>query len=243
MAKIKSLCDLPQPLSLEGQPRVLVFVPHPDDESLGCGGTLALLAEQSAVKVILVTDGSGAGGLPAGAVEVRRREFLAALATLGVTDSEQWNYPDGAFFDSSGFQTKVQGLLKSYQPDWVMLPSPLDYHRDHLTVSVAVQSACATSRKRLTRIYYEVWSPLPATHYLDITSVVDRKFQAVDCHQTALACGPYRSALMGLNAYRGLYRMDRETPRFAEAFCVDPDGSFGEALTAFALHMRGVSVI
>jgi LmbE family N-acetylglucosaminyl deacetylase len=90
----------------------------------------------------------------------------------------------------------------------------------------------------LWQIHYEVWSPLPATHYVDISAVMERKLRALDCHRTALQSGPYRHAIAGLNAYRGLYQMDRATPRHAEAFCVDPDGRLGAALAGLALRLR-----
>ena len=87
-------CPLPQALDLTQARKVLVFAPHPDDETLGCGGTLARLALHCPVKVVLVTDGSGAGGLPPGADTIRQAEFVRALAVLGVTDSAQLNQPD-----------------------------------------------------------------------------------------------------------------------------------------------------
>ena len=76
-------CPLPQALDLTQARKVLVFAPHPDDETLGCGGTLARLALHCPVKVVLVTDGSGAGGLPPGADTIRQAEFVRALAVLG----------------------------------------------------------------------------------------------------------------------------------------------------------------
>src|SRR6185369_17120293 len=91
------LCALPRPLALEDAKRVLVFAPHPDDESLGCGGTLARLAGHCAIKVVLVTDGSGAGGLPEGSDKLRQAEFGAALDILGVDDFVCLEQPDGAF--------------------------------------------------------------------------------------------------------------------------------------------------
>ena len=236
LTAISSLCDLPQPLLLAECHRALLFAPHPDDESLGCGGTLCMLAERCAVKVILVTDGGGAGGLPPGAAEIRRQEFIKALGVLGVTNYELWDYTDGLFFDSPRFQAQASLILDHFKPDWVFFPSPLDYHRDHLALSVALQRAC--SKRRVKQIHYEVWGPLLATHYVDITKVFQHKMMALDCHYTAMQSGPYRTTITGLNAYRGLYMMDREVPRFAEAFCVDEDGSIGYALAHLALRMR-----
>jgi LmbE family N-acetylglucosaminyl deacetylase len=229
------LCPLPKPLALDGCRRALAFAPHPDDESLGCGGTLALLARRCPVKVVLVTDGDG---LPPGAAKARRQEFADALAVLGVADYECWDYPDGDFHDGPSFQARAAALLDAFAPDWVLFPSPLDYHRDHLELSLAVRRACAG--RPLWQIHYEVWSPLPATHYVDISAVMEQKLGALDCHRTAMQAGPYRAAVAGLNAYRGLYAMDRrETPRQAEAFCVDADGTLGAALAGLARRLRG----
>lgn len=227
---------LPQALPLEGKPRVLAFAPHPDDETLGCGGTLALLAQRTAVKVILVTDGAGAGGLPEGAAQTRQAEFIAALAVLGVADYELWDYPDGSFHDSPGFQARLADLFDTFKPDWLLFPSPLDYHPDHLRLSLALQRACAG--RAVTQIHYEVWSPVPATHYVDIGAVQELKLRAFDCHRTAAACGPYRAAIAALNGYRGLYRMDRENLPPTEAFCVDEDGSLGRAMNKLALRLH-----
>lgn len=225
------LCPLPRPLDLGQARKVLVFAPHPDDETLGCGGTLAQLANWCPVKVILVTDGSGAGGLPPGAGAIRQQEFLRALAILGVRDSQMLNYPDGAFDADSAFESTVRDVLNTYQPDWVILPSPLDYHRDHVRLSASLEPLCraCASVKRL--LFYEIWAPVPATHIVDITPTHELKRQALACHVTALACGDYARAVEGLNRYRGLL-LGRD--RFAEAFWVesaeDKRGLFGEIL-------------
>jgi LmbE family N-acetylglucosaminyl deacetylase len=198
--------------------KVLVFVPHPDDESLGCGGTLARLAPLCPVKVVLVTDGSGAGGLPDGAGAVRQAEFVRALACLGVTDSLQLNQPDGAFESTPALMHQVQQLLNDYQPDWVFLPSPLDYHRDHVRIAAFLEPLCRRTASVEQLLFYEVWAPVPATHVVDITDQYDRKCAAVAEHVTAMACGDYQRAVEGLNRYRGLY-LGRD--RLAEAFWVE----------------------
>jgi LmbE family N-acetylglucosaminyl deacetylase len=212
-------CPLPQSLDLTLARKVLVFAPHPDDETLGCGGTLARLAPLCPVKVVLVTDGSGAGGLPEGAGVVRQGEFVRALARLGVADSLQLNQPDGAFEGSPDLKRQIQRLLDDYQPDWVILPSPLDYHRDHVRIAAFLEPLCrrATSVEQL--LFYEVWAPVPATHVVDITDQVQVKKDALMEHATALACGDYERAVDGLNNYRGLYL---GKGRVAEAFWVEP---------------------
>lgn len=212
-------CPLPQALDLTQARKVLVFAPHPDDETLGCGGTLARLALHCPVKVILVTDGSGAGGLPAGADTIRQAEFVRALAVLGVTDSAQLNQPDGSFQGSAELALQVQVLIKDYQPDWVFLPSPLDYHCDHVRIAAFLKPLCCQAASVKQLLFYEIWAPVPATHVVDITEQAPRKQAALAEHATAMSCGDYQRAVSGLNSYRGLYL---GKGRLAEAFWVEP---------------------
>ena len=214
-------CPLPQPLDLTLARKVLVFSPHPDDETLGCGGTLARLAQTCPVKVVLVTDGSGAGGLPEGAGAVRQTECVKALAVLGVTDSMQLSQPDGFFEESPELSARVTKLLADYQPDWVFLPSPLDYHRDHVRIAAFLEPLCRSAASVQQLLFYEIWAPVPATHVVDITDQANLKRAALAEHATAMAGGDYQRAVDGLNLYRGLYLGQS---RQAEAFWVEPVG-------------------
>lgn len=215
-----ALCPLPRLLDLSAARRVMVFAPHPDDETIGCGGTLAQLAETAEVHAVLVTDGGGAGGLPAGSDIVRQREFVAALAELGVRSHTLLGELDGAFADSTDFRVRVGKLLADFQPDWVFLPSPLDYHRDHQRISVALESLCRAAPSVRTMLFYEIWSPLPATHVVDVSASFARKRAALLCHATPLAGRDYLAAVTGLNAYRALYLPVTDSAGLAEAFFV-----------------------
>lgn len=226
------LCPLPAPLTPIEHGAVLVFAPHPDDETLGCGGTLALLRQkQCTIKVVFVTDGAGAGSLDADAPVIRRKEAIAALSVLGIDDIEFLDEPDGSFRNSSGFEKKVGQLLQQFQPDWLFVPSVLDYHRDHVAIGQAVLS-CWQNRKMPGRAFiYEIWCPLPATHVIDIGSVIDIKKQAISCYALPLAHCDYLSASLGLASYRGLYLPGKRDGNYAEAFTeVEKHAAFGGLL-------------
>lgn len=213
------LCALPRPLDLERIKRALVFAPHPDDESLGCGGTIARLAERCAVRVVLVTDGSGAGGLPPGTSQIRLAEFVAALERLGVRDYISLDQPDGEFVANTSLEKQVKQILADFHPDHVFLPAPIDYHRDHLRIAEFLTPLCREKASIEALVHYEVWAPVPATHVVDITDQWACKIAALNEHRTAMACGDYLEAIRGLNRYRGLYLGKN---RLAEAFLVEP---------------------
>ncbi|RYG65540.1 PIG-L family deacetylase, partial [bacterium] len=149
--------------------RTLCVAPHPDDESLGCGGTLALLNEASnEVGVAWVSD----GGLShpnsvkyprPQLVQLREREALQALAQLGIgADSAYFQrLPDGAlpFPGDSGFQdaaASAQAVIEEFRPQTLLLPWRRDPHRDH-RASWAIWTY-ASLGLNLNRYEYLVWA-------------------------------------------------------------------------------------
>lgn len=223
------LCPLPTPLIPIQNGKVLVFAPHPDDEVLGCGGTLALLRQKEcAVKVVFVTDGAGAGSLDADAPIIRRKEAAESLAVLGINDMEFLDEPDGGFRNSSRFESKIDSLLNQFNPDWLFLPSVLDYHRDHVAIGHAVLTCWQRWKAPSRAFIYEIWSPLPATRVVDITRVINLKKQAISCYALPLLHCDYLSAIIGLASYRGLFLPKGVGENYAEAFVeAEKNGSFG----------------
>ncbi len=214
--------NAPALLDLREPRRVLVFAPHPDDDILGCGGTLQLLSKTASVCVVLVTDGSGAGELPSGTDKIRQLEFESALNLLGISQFKYLNQPDGFFNPTASLRKSLIDILQSVDPDWVFLPAGFDYHRDHILISRFVTETVMALSPRTSLIEYETSAPLQATHLVDITGVFDLKIAALKRHETALRYGDYLRAITGLNSYRGLYL---GFDQFAEAFKVNTNFS------------------
>ena len=146
--------DVPRP------PRVLAIFAHPDDETLCAGGTLAKYASAGAdVRVVSLTKG-GAGQIrDAGAATratltaAREREFHAAGAELGLTETRCLDYPDGELpgIDHEVLVDLASGLLDELEPEVVITfgPDGFSGHPDHVVVGAAVTAACfdrATTR-------------------------------------------------------------------------------------------------
>jgi LmbE family N-acetylglucosaminyl deacetylase len=122
----------------KGGERVLVVAPHPDDEVLGCGGTLFRhIASGDAVVVLIVTDGrlSRAQNLqPEAMARARHQEALAAAELLGVEQMIWLGMPEGAWFDEQ-LQNALATQLREYTPDIIYAPCWLDYHPEHRRVA------------------------------------------------------------------------------------------------------------
>lgn len=128
--------------------RVLVAAAHPDDETLGCGGTLAQhAAAGDAVAVVTFTDGVGARDefMPSARAD-RRAAFLDAMAELGLTDASRLttlSYPDNRMDAEPvlGVARQVERVLAAVRPDVVYTHHAGDLNVDHRCVCEAVLAA------------------------------------------------------------------------------------------------------
>ena len=201
--------------------RVLVVAPHPDDESLGCGGTMALLADQGAsVTVITATDGEATRGSrvsPQETARLRRAEAERAAEVTGVTP-RFLGLADGRLSEQMGELTAaLSGALAELEPEAVFAPWLLDGTSDHRAVADALGDALANGgADRRPQVWgYEVWTALIPNRIVDITSVIERKRAALAAHETA-ALALDLSAGEGLGRWRTMHSLGGRG--WAEAF-------------------------
>jgi len=201
--------------------KILVIAPHPDDEAIGCGGTLALhLGRGDSVSVIFLTSGElGLKELPREeAWRIREEEACRSAATLGLNGCEFLRLPDWYVGDDvDRAANAIAPLLFRYRPDVIYLPHPLEWHPDHAASLPATRAAIAiagiTSPALLA---YEIWTPLGSfDHVEDISSVMELKLAAIECYRSQLAGFAYDRAVIGLNQYRGALAAKCD---FAEVF-------------------------
>ena len=180
--------------------RTLVLAPHPDDETIGCGGLLALLAQAGQpVRVVLVTDGTGSHrrslAYPAPRLRaLRRSEMVAALAALGysATTLSSLGLRDGhvPLGGEAGFASAVSLLSRITQrfaPDTVVMPAQDDHHADHRATQALGVAACAAAAPGARRLEYAVWGGRaagPAAWQIDIQAVLHTKWCALALHRS-----------------------------------------------------------
>ena len=189
--------------------RVLVLAPHPDDEIIGCGGSLALHTKAGdPVKVVFLTN--GAKGDASGTVdreeyvELRQNEAVNACARVGVTDLEFWSYEDRSLAGSPGALLQMIDLLEGFRPELVYAPSPLEFHPDHRATSILFCDAVRSCEFDFDFdvAFYEVGQPLRVNLLVDITEVLTLKMEAMDAYRSQLKERPYRDICQAMHRYR-----------------------------------------
>jgi LmbE family N-acetylglucosaminyl deacetylase len=204
--------------------KVTVVAPHPDDESIGCGGAIAAhRAAGDHVAVVWLT--SGEGGLRPLPVDearaIREAEAHAAADVLGVTDRAFLRFPDGGLdHHVVAVAEELAGRLGHEEGELVYAPHAADGHADHMAAHAAVVQALATAPGEVPVCGYEVWTPLGHADFVwPIDEYIDRKLDAVRCHRSQLEHFRMDAAAKGLAAYRGALLGGC---RFAEAFSCAP---------------------
>ena len=199
---------------------ILVFAPHPDDDVLGCGGTLIKWARQGkSITVVYLTSGE-AGSIHFSKEELlekREEEAHRAIRIMGINDCIFLHQPDGGIEVCTEVLDAVVELLRQKRPEVVFLPHREDVHRDHLKTHELVVEACrraagpwhqqcASSSWEVNWILaYEVWAPLREIHLVeDISEFMKIKINALREHQSQLSDIAYDEAISGLNRYRGI---------------------------------------
>lgn len=188
----------------------LVVAPHPDDETLGCGGAIALLRSLGCrVNIIVISDGimshPRSRKYPAPKLRsLREVETLAATATLGIEKSavDFLRLPDGAVptSESPDFSAAVKmcrDRITALTPDTVFLPWRFDPHPDHRATWQIVHRALLEMQSSTPRlIEYPIWDwdatqrgDLPTSDRitawrLDISNVVEVKQQAIAAYRS-----------------------------------------------------------
>jgi len=148
--------------------RAIVFAPHPDDDALGCGGTIAQRVRVgSSLRIVYVTDGSRSHvgsrtHSPDRLRDVREREATAGAAALGVPASELrfLREPDARLpHDAVGLArlaTRFAAELDAFAATVAYGPSPRDVHGDHVATARALRAALRTCPD-VELVEYAVW--------------------------------------------------------------------------------------
>lgn len=189
----------------------MVFSPHPDDESLGCGGLIATLTDSGQdVFVIFVSDGamSHANSLAfdrESRIALRREEAVIACELLGVPGDRLlfMDQPDGAVVRQwephfAEVVTQVVDQLTEWQADTLVVPWRRDPHADHRATWEICREAARVYDPEIRFVEYPIWM-WEATHtvdlpraeemivwQLDISTRIERKEAAIQTHASQL---------------------------------------------------------
>ncbi len=199
--------------------KVLVVAAHPDDEVLGCGGTISRFVRAgSQVTIVLMGEGPQSrhddketGKQSEDVKEVRNFSEKAA-EVMGVKDVRSHSFPDNAF-DSVpllGLVKAIETVKNEIKPSVVFTHSSADLNIDHVLTNRAVLTACRSMEgESVKEIYaFEIASStewnvpysFSPTMYVNVHETIDQKIDALQCYETEIRQFPHPRSEKNLRA-------------------------------------------
>ncbi|MBA2682219.1 MAG: PIG-L family deacetylase [Ktedonobacteraceae bacterium] len=191
-----------------GVQRILFVLAHPDDADFLSGGTVALLAQEGhELHYLLVTRGDKGSDDPTMTAtrlaSIREREQEHAAKVLGVqTLTFLDGYSDSEVEPTLALRAEIALVIRQWQPSVVFTFDPWrrnEVHPDHRAVGICTLDAVACARGRMNfpeqlidglsphsvrDMYY--FSTNEPNHWVDTTTTIDRKIEAMLCHESQL---------------------------------------------------------
>jgi LmbE family N-acetylglucosaminyl deacetylase len=215
--------------------KILVVAPHPDDETLGCGGTiLRHLAQGDEVHWLIVTSIDGVAGFSSERVAKRASEIETVAARYGFTSVQSLGLPTTRLdtLPKGDIVQHVGKAIGQVQPDTVYMPYRNDVHSDHAAVFDAVISATKTFRTPFVRRLY-VYETLSETEFglrpddpgfkpnlfVDIATWLPAKLDIMACFEGEMGVFPFPRSKETIEALARL-RGSQAGCHAAEAFMI-----------------------
>lgn len=142
----------------------IVFSPHPDDETLACGGTIIKKKRAGApLRIVFMTDGRRSHRrfiAEDRLKDIRAQEARAAGRVLGVPEQDLvfLEFRDGELNQNENCAVeRAIGLLRDFEPEEVFMPCSRDRLPDHLSTHRIVSSALRQHDRPVVAYEYPVW--------------------------------------------------------------------------------------
>lgn len=211
--------------------KIIVIVPHPDDETLGCGGTLLRhKAEGYAVACVFVTSIQEKYGFASSVVEKRKKEIEKVCSMYSFDAVYHLNYPTTLLTpsDCNGLIGKFSQIFFEFKPNTVYLPFYGDVHSDHRIIFNAAFSCTKVFRYPFIKniFMYETVSETDFSkevflphYYVNIASYMEKKKEILKIYESELGDAPFPRSLDNVSAL-ATFRGGQSGFLYAEAFQV-----------------------
>lgn len=212
---------------------ILVIAPHPDDEVLGCGGTMKKFSLEGASVVVLIVSRGKPGMYSEERIKNVRNEARMSHQILGVSETRflEFPAPDLDVIPNSDISASVLEVINELEPKTLFLPHYGDIHHDHRAVFNAGMVAARPLKSSVRKVYtYETLSETEwgnqssgsmfiPTFYVNISSVLKFKLDAMKCYKSQLREPPNPRSLRAIESLANL-RGSSVGLTYAEAFMI-----------------------
>jgi|TARA_B110000967_G_C18656887_1_gene446183 LmbE family N-acetylglucosaminyl deacetylase len=197
---------------------ILIIAAHPDDEVLGCGGTVAKMSKNGDnVDVLIISDGVSSRNLKNKVLKenliLRRQACVLSCDLLGINKPEFENFPDNQLdkIPLLKITQVIEKKIKKIKPNIIFTHHWGDLNVDHQKISKAVITACRPQKGNnvKTLLFFEIPSStewqisskknlFSPNWFFDISSTINLKIKALKFYKSELKKSPHPRSLTGI---------------------------------------------
>tara|TARA_B100000586_G_scaffold78931_1_gene55558 strand:- start:765 stop:1571 length:807 start_codon:yes stop_codon:yes gene_type:complete len=193
---------------------ILVISPHPDDETLGCGGLLIQASKNDCnIHILCLSSGSKDES------KTREEELRKASNYLGANGITFLRLTDGNIGNEIIGKNILNNLKTEFNPDITLIPFILDGHDDHRDANKLLLELDNSYKNEIW--CYQVYSNIIANSYCDITHVVEQKYKAMESYSSQLKFFDYINWNKGLNAWNSRLSF-KKNHKYLESYFIIP---------------------
>ena len=194
--------------------RVLVVSPHPDDETLGAGGTLLKVKAQGhQIFWMNITDMRAEDGWPEDKISYRQEQIRKVKAFYQFDGFYNLAFPPTKLscMDEGPIIDAIKKVYDEVKPEWIIIPGQYDAHSDHHVVYNCCMAAAKTFRapyiKRITTMeiisetdYGFQAEKFTPNLFVDITDTLEGKIEAMKIYDTEIEEVPFPRSLENIRS-------------------------------------------
>ncbi len=195
--------------------KILIIAPHPDDEVLGCGGTIKKYSKNGDEVFLCVATKAYTPEWSEDFIKHREEEIESAANFLGIKKVIKLDFPTVRLdtIPQKQLNDSISKVVEEVNPEIVFIPFPGDINKDHNLISTASTVALRPKPNfSVKKVYsYEVLSETewakPAqkiedvfqpNYYEDISDYLEDKLKAMQCYKSELKEYPHPRSLEGI---------------------------------------------
>ncbi|MEW6102598.1 MAG: PIG-L deacetylase family protein [bacterium] len=173
--------------------KILVLAPHPDDEAIGCGGTIYKHTKRGGLaKIVYITSSS----------DTRTKEAKKSASVLNVRDFEFWGFSQrGLREEEDELNDRLYIEISSYKPEIIFLPFLIDNHPDHHALNASFQKCCQKGCFKGMVYSYPIWLPVYPNVLIDISDVWEIKKASIESYLSEINTRDYVGMAEGIARY------------------------------------------
>jgi len=201
--------------------KILIIAAHPDDEILGCGGTISKLKNENCIEVLFMTNGVSSRKKNKKQILRRKKAYLNLFKHLSLPVPKNFNLPDNEMdkIPLLKIVKKIEQKIRSYRPDTIITHYSHCLNIDHKITYEAVITACRPVNELSVKkiLSFEIPSStdwalykgknFQPNYFIDISKHIKNKINLIKFYKEELRSYPHsRSipAIKALASFRGV---------------------------------------